>query len=94
MAGVLAPLYVFPDKSPKTVWAEIVSRRLVNELRHCLPRVRWRLQREEGVIRAGYQQIVKVEANDPAMRAQGLTRQAIQDAWDAVFSDVGVRWRL
>lgn len=74
----------------------------MQELKRQFPQTGWRLQREDGVICAGYQQLVKVEAesssrvelrfNDRAMREQSVTRQDIQGAWDAVSSDVSVRW--
>lgn len=101
LAGEVVPLYVAADKNPKTVRTEVASKRFVEELRKRLPNISWRLQREEGIVSVGYQQVVKVEAesnsrvelrfNDPAVRDNGLTRQALQEVWDAVSSDVSVR---
>lgn len=105
VGGEIVPLYLAPDKSPKTVRTEVAGKRYVNEFRQRLPQIGWRSQMEEGVISlisAGYQQVVKVEAqlsstvelrfNDPGLRDNGLMRQVLQEAWDTVSSDVSVRW--
>lgn len=90
VAGENVPLYVAPDKGPKTVRTEVAGKRFLNELTKRLPLIGWRLPREEGVISGGYQQVVKVEVessstvelhfNDLAMRDIGLTRQTLQDS--------------
>lgn len=61
-AGERAPLYDSADKSSTGVKTEIAVQRLVQELRRQRPQTSWRLHCGEGVVLAGYQHMVKIEA--------------------------------
>lgn len=102
VAHGLAPLFVAPDKSPKMVKIEIVGKRLIQELRKQMQQVSWRLQRDGGVICAGYQHVarigpvsssqVELRFNDKALDDQQLARKDVQRAWDSASAGVRVRW--
>lgn len=101
-AGERVTLYMAPDKNPHTVKTEGSGNKFSAELKVRQPQVGWRLLREEGILSAGYQNVVRIvaesstllrlEYNTKALADQGLQKADMQSAWAAVAGAVNVQW--
>lgn len=95
-------LYLAADKNPRMIRTEMAAKKLVAEMRRVHPQTSWRLLKSEGVVCAGYQQVVKViaesssdvrmEYNMKAMNEHGITKEMVMACWGAVAETVSVRW--
>lgn len=95
-------LYIAMDKNPRMIRTEMSGKKLVAELKRRHPQKSWRLLKSEGIVCAGYQQVVKVvaesssdirlEYNQKALDDQGIQRETIQESWEAVAELISVRW--
>lgn len=96
------PSYISPDKNPRIVKMEVAGNKFLAAMKARQPQVGWRLLREEGILSAGCQKVVRIvpdsstqvrlEHNKQALADKQLQRSELQAAWDAVVGTVSVQW--
>lgn len=77
--GERFPLYISPDKNPSIVKTEAAGTKILVELKARQPQVGWRLVREEGIVSAGYQKVVRIVVDSSMQVRFEYNMQALAD---------------